>query len=303
MSDCTLTEAEMTMCRDAVGCSRPGEFGLPIPVYAVMSGAHVYGWADEGSDYDVRGIHVAQPGELLGIMGRTPETVDRTVEAELFQTAKIPSEVATAGLPISTQIEMCVDTVPVDIVTHEVGKFARLIAKPNGNFLEMLFSPIVLKEPVDERIFNDLRDVARGLVCQKLADHYLGFYAGQKKRYSASAGKRLRQLLYGYRVLFTGIHAMRSGEIVAHLPTLLEVLPFSAMLPRRLMKRKMAGKKDCPEDWFVQAVAEQDALCKQLEIERDKTHLLETPIIGPVHNWLVRYRMLPLKQNILAGQL
>ncbi|HEY1011377.1 MAG TPA: nucleotidyltransferase domain-containing protein, partial [Herpetosiphonaceae bacterium] len=48
----------------------------PYPLaFATLSGAHLYGFDSPDSDFDIRGVHVLPPAELLGLkLG--PETIE-----------------------------------------------------------------------------------------------------------------------------------------------------------------------------------------------------------------------------------
>jgi hypothetical protein len=54
--------------------------------------------------------------------------------------------------------------------------------------------------------------------------HYLGFARGRRERLR-EPDATVKHLLYAYRVLLSGIHAMRTGEVVADLPSLAEAVP------------------------------------------------------------------------------
>ena len=56
-----------------------------------------------------------------------------------------------------------------------------------------------------------------GVLTRNHAHHYRGF-AGTQWRLYAKTGE-LKPLLYTFRVLLTGIHLMRGGHLLAHLPT------------------------------------------------------------------------------------
>jgi predicted nucleotidyltransferase len=47
--------------------------------------------------------------------------------------------------------------------------------------------------------------------------HYLGFAANQWKLFEKESPRRVKPLLYVFRVFLTGIHLMQSGEIEANL--------------------------------------------------------------------------------------
>src|SRR5213075_1089786 len=86
-------------------------------VFATISGAHLYGFPSPDSDYDLRGAHVLPVAEVVGLdPGR------ETIEV---------SEVR--------------DGLEIDLVTHDVKKFVRLLLKKNGYVLEQLYSPLVVQ--------------------------------------------------------------------------------------------------------------------------------------------------------------
>lgn len=70
------------------------------------------------------------------------------------------------------------------------------------------------------------------------AHHYRGF-AGTRWRLFERTGE-LKPLLYTFRALLTGIHLMRGGELVAHLPTLLGEVTAPAYLPSLIEARTEA---------------------------------------------------------------
>ena len=69
--------------------------------------------------------------------------------------------------------------------------------------------------------------------------HYLGFAHTQWSLFEKESPRRIKPLLYVYRVLLTGIHLMRTGEVEANLEVLNETfrLPY---IPD-LIARKRAG--------------------------------------------------------------
>src|SRR4051794_4456996 len=83
------------------------------PLFVTVSGAHLYGFPSPDSDVDLRGCHLAPLRDVVGI-DLPPETVE------------------PKGLLNGTEVEM---------VSHEVGKYLRLLLKNNGYILEQVFSP------------------------------------------------------------------------------------------------------------------------------------------------------------------
>jgi predicted nucleotidyltransferase len=182
----------------------------PYPlVFASISGAHLYGFASNDSDYDIRGVHVL-PLEVIAGLDRGEETVEQM----------------SAGPP------------ELDLVTHDAEKFFRLLLRPNGYVLEHLYSPLVLATtPAHE----ELRSLARGCITRQHVRHYVGFAENQWRLFQKESPPRVKPLLYVFRVILTGIHLLQTGEIEANLVLLNE----QACLPylSALIARKTAGKE------------------------------------------------------------
>jgi predicted nucleotidyltransferase len=159
----------------------------PYPLlFVTISGAHLYGFASPDSDFDLRGTHVLPVRDVVGLYpGR--ETIESSGVRE--------------GLEI-------------DLVTHDVKKFFGLMLKKNGYVLEQLFSPLVLRTTPEHA---ELKEIGKRCVTRYHAYHYLGFAETQWKLFEKERPRRVKPLLYVYRVLLTGIHLMHSGEIEANL--------------------------------------------------------------------------------------
>ncbi|MGX1121516.1 putative nucleotidyltransferase [Streptomyces ambofaciens] len=108
------------------------------------------------------------------------------------------------------------DGVEMDLVTHDLRKFVRLMLRHNGYVLEQLLSPLVVHTTEAHR---ELAALAPGVLTSHHAHHYRGFAATQWRLFEKTG--QLKPLLYTFRVLLTGIHLMRAGEVQPHLPTLL----------------------------------------------------------------------------------
>ncbi|MEV0254829.1 nucleotidyltransferase domain-containing protein [Streptomyces sp. NPDC050732] len=177
-------------------------------LFATVSGAHLYGFPSRDSDVDLRGVHLLPVTDLVGL--REPdETRSRMWDR--------------AG-------------VEMDLVTHDLRKFVRLMLRNNGYVLEQLLSPLVV-HTTDAHA--ELIALAPAVLTSQHAHHYRGF-AGTQWRLFEKNGE-LKPLLYTFRVLLTGIHLMRSGQLVAHLPTLLgEVADAPAYLPELIAAKNAA---------------------------------------------------------------
>jgi predicted nucleotidyltransferase len=162
----------------------------PYPLlFATISGAHLYGFPSPDSDYDLRGVHLLPLEEAVGMLGRR-ETVE------------------VSGLRQGVEI---------DLVTHDALKFFSLMLKRNGYVLEQLFSPLVVQQRAE---LEELRAIGRKCITRHHVHHYLGFAHTQWNLFEKENPPRVKPLLYVYRVLLTGIHLMRTGEVEANLSKL-----------------------------------------------------------------------------------
>src|SRR3954471_23475662 len=170
----------------------------PYPLlFATVSGAHLYGFPSPDSDYDLRGVHVLPPREVLGL-NPTRDTME-------------VSEVR--------------DGLEIDLVSHDIKKFFTLLLKKNGYVLEQLYSPLIVHTTPEH---EELKRIALGCITRHHAHHYFGFAETQWKLFEKEHPRRVKPLLYVYRVLLTGIHLMRTGAVEANLLTLNETfkLPY-----------------------------------------------------------------------------
>lgn len=179
----------------------------PTPLFATVSGAHLYGFPSPDSDVDLRGAFVLPVKEVI----RLREPVET----------------------LTTTRTVC--GLEVDWVAHDVRKFARLLTRRNGYVLEQLYSPLVV---VGGPWLDELRAIGRGCIIRQLYHHYRGFATGQLKLLAQPAAT-LKELLYAYRVLLTGIHVLRTGTIEAHLGQLVGCYPVPGVT--ELMARKKEG--------------------------------------------------------------
>src|SRR5205807_4318162 len=90
---------------------------------------------------------------------------------------------------------------------------------------EQIFSPLVV---LGQAFLDELRPLARRCLTRHHYHHYRGFLATQRKLLEKRQPQSVKALLYAYRVVLTGIHLLRTGDVEANLPRLAEVyeLPF-----------------------------------------------------------------------------
>ena len=233
-------------------------------VFATVSGAHLYGFPSPDSDVDLRGVHVLPLAEVVGL-----EPGLETVESAHVR----------GGLEM-------------DLVTHDVRKFFELLLRRNGYVLEQVTSPLVVHTT---DYHAELVGLVPGLLTRHHAHHYLGFAANQWRLFEKERPRRVKPLLYVYRVLLTGIHLMRSGQVEANLVRL-NADVFHLERIGELVARKQAGPERATlEDADLEVhTREYERLVAELEHARDTSSLPEAPTARPaLHDLLVRIRLHP----------
>ncbi|MCU0541604.1 MAG: nucleotidyltransferase domain-containing protein [Oscillatoriaceae cyanobacterium Prado104] len=240
----------------------------PYPLlFATISGAHLYGFPSADSDFDLRGVHILPLPKVIGlILGR--ETIEL-------------SEIR-GGLEI-------------DLVTHDIKKFFDLMLKRNGYVLEQLYSPLIVYTTKEH---EELKEIALNCITKYHSHHYLGFAQNQWRLFEKECPRRVKPLLYVYRVLLTGIHLMQSGEVEANLVKLNE--KFQLPYIPDLIARKLAGaEKSVLEDADVEFYRqERDRLVNVLELASFNSHLPAIPSAkAELSDLLVRVRMASLQSD------
>ncbi len=233
----------------------------PYPLlFATISGAHLYGFPSPDSDYDIRGVHLLPPQEILGLI-KGEETIETMLEG--------PPE--------------------VDLVTHDAEKFFAMLLKRNGYVLEQVCSPLVVSRTLE---YDELRAIVPACLTRHHAHHYFGFSEHQWTLFEKEHPRRVKPLLYVFRVLLTGIHLMRAGEVESNLVRLNEEhgLPYVGELIARKTggpEQQTIGETDI--EFFRGEYARLRAL---LEREAERTSLPDAPTARrALHDLLLRLRI------------
>lgn len=234
----------------------------PSPVlFVTVSGSHLYGFSSRDSDYDIRGCHLTSASELLRLNPprETYEVLDR-----------------------ESPIEM-------DLVTHDAGKFFRMLLNKNGYVLEQIFSPIVVRALPE---FEELKAIARKCITRHHHHHFRSFASHQWKSIAGPSAGTVKGLLYTYRPLLAGIHLMQTGEIESNLVTLNGQFGFSFISD--LIERKIAGGEKDPlgDDDMAFHESQFEKLQAQLIEVGEQSALPDTPAArSELDDLLVRLRL------------
>lgn len=236
----------------------------PYPlVFATISGAHLYGFPSPDSDFDLRGVHVLPLPAVLGL----------DLRDETLEDARV------------------IEGLEMDIVSHDLRKFLGLLLKKNGYVLEQLLSPLIV-HTTPEHV--ELKELAPACITRNHAHHYLGFAETQWRLFEKDSPRRIKPLLYVYRVLLTGLHLMRSGELQANLAILQE--EFRLPQVPELIERKLTGaeQQTLTEADFTYHERSYRRLLAELEQARETSPLRDLPEASAraaLNDLLVRVRL------------
>ncbi len=220
----------------------------PFPLlFATISGAHLYGFPSPDSDFDIRGAHAIPLAEAVSLWPDQHDTV---------------------------QVDGIREGLEIDLVTHDIRKFFGLMLKKNGYVMEQVFSPLIVRTTPEH---DELKAIARRCLTRHHVHHYQGFVNTQWKLFEKESPRRVKPLLYVYRVLLTGIHLMHTGEVEANLVTLNE----EYQLPQvpDLIARKLSGPElsTLPDNDFTFHESECQRLRNVLDEAAAASHLPESP--------------------------
>jgi predicted nucleotidyltransferase len=231
----------------------------PNRLFATVSGAHLYGFPSQDSDIDLRGCYLVPLATLVGL--RPPPDTDEATEK--------------------------LEGVEIDLVSHEVWKYFRLMCKDNGLVLENIFSPLVV---CGAEFLEKLRPLARRCVTRACFQHYRGFLSSRVQQLEKEAVKRVKTLLYAYRVALSGVHLLRTGEVEANLQELARhyPLPFLKDLIARKRDAERLPLEDADWAWHREQLAGWQA---RLEREYAASRLPDQAPWEEVDQFLVELRM------------
>jgi uncharacterized protein len=229
------------------------------PLFVTVSGAHLYGFPSSDSDVDLRGSHLLPLREVVGL-----DSPRMTLEEKILA-----------------------EGAEVELVSHEAAKYFRLMVRNNGYILEQIFSPIVV---MGQDFLDRLRPLAAKCITRNYYHHYRGFFDTQCKLLNKEESKRVKPLLYAYRVLMTGIHLLESGKIEANLLHLNE--HFGLGFLDDLIAQKVCGENAClaGPDWSFHE-NRLTALESQLDQAFEKSTLPEVPNRNAVNELLIELRL------------
>ncbi len=247
-------EPDLALARRFLAANPPGG----VPLLVAVTGSHIYGFTSADSDIDMKGLHLAPLDAVLGLDPIT-ETHDRL---KIFE------------------------GVECDLTTHEARKALGLLLGGNGNLLEQILSPIQLLEDIEA-----IQALGRGAISKRFMRHYRGFFGGMCREHLRSEKRSAKTLLYAYRVALTGVHLMRTGELVCDLERLASEHGFEPALELIEFKRAAREKSQVPPELDALHQSHWPALeAAMAEALEASTLPEEPPNRAACSDWLVQTR-------------
>jgi uncharacterized protein len=232
-------------------------------VVIALSGAHAYGFPSPDSDLDLKAIHQAPTAGLLGL------------------------DAASAAASTRDWIRV-VEGVELDYTSNELGAAVAGILGGNGNYLERVLGPILLRRGPQ---LEGLQQIARGAVSRLFHRHYRGFAHNQLEAVLAQETPPAKRALYVLRTALTGAHLLNTGELVVDVTELLDDYGFGEA--HELVARKRAGELT-PLDAKAKAhwLGHLERAMRALEEARAASTLPEqAPNRDEANAWLVATRL------------
>ena len=158
-----------------------------------LSGAHAYGFPSPDSDLDLKCVHVAGTGELVGLAPyvEPPDAIE------------------------------IVEGVELDYGSNELGGVLRGCIKGNGNYLERILGELALGG--DAALLAEARAVVTPLLSRRVARHYGGFATSQLRLFDEKP--TAKRALYVLRTAATGRRLMATGELVTDVNAMRAYVP------------------------------------------------------------------------------
>lgn len=172
-----------------------------LPVFAVIGGDHLFGYAGPKSEVRVRAVHRSALAAGLGHGRATP----------------------------SLELELLDEGLSVSVYSETPERAARRVGHGDGTFLEEIRSPLVV---VGDEPLAALREASAPFLTRRLHRHYRSLARAALWRLEGETTKGRRALLELYRALLAGIRVLETGELVPDLPSLADFhgLPHVAAL-------------------------------------------------------------------------
>ncbi len=198
-------------------------------IYRCVIGSQAYGLAGDDSDIDRRGIYLP-PADLRSSLYGAPDQLENDGTQEAYWE---PRKFLVLALKANPNVLECLYTPMVEKATPLAENLLGMRSIFLSRMVYQTYNGYVLSQ--FKKMQSDLRNqgqvkwkhvmhLIRLLLSgtRNHAHHYLGFVETQWRLFQKEDPPHVKPLLYVYRVLLTGIHLMRTGEVQANLVRLNE---------------------------------------------------------------------------------
>jgi predicted nucleotidyltransferase len=301
-------------------------------VFATISGAHLYGFPSPDSDFDLRGAHLL-PLEKIAGLDVQDETIQDSRIIDGLDMDIVSHDVKKFFGMLLKKNGYVLEQLFSPLIVHTTPEHEELKAICRSHHRPVSSSPRAPKPPgaqfspspprsggegrgevvpraqgetssasrtsVKHSPDNHSSDSSGGVITKHHAHHYFGFAETQWNLFLKESPRRVKPLLYVYRVLLTGIHLMRTGEIEANIVTLNQ----SFRLPyiNDLVARKLTGTENLSVGQLLDSEmafheTEYERLRAELQTAYDTSHLPELPsdaTRAALNDLLLRLRLHP----------
>ncbi len=231
-------------------------------VVVYLSGAHAYGFPSPDSDLDLKAIHVAKTGDLLGF----------EVPAATIDRAEV------------------IGGVEIDYTSNELANVLGGILEGNGNFLERVLGRTAFSTST---LLDELRPLVQASLSRRVHKHYRGFASNQLR--FLERDPIVKKVLYVLRTALTGTYLLATGELETDVTRLLDHHGFGDA--RELVGAKRAGERTAADPELLDAWRPRlVSALKGLDDALARSVLPEEPMnVAVLEDWLVETRRSRLK--------
>jgi predicted nucleotidyltransferase len=225
-----------------------------------LSGAHAYGFPSPDSDLDLKAVHTEATRRLLGLDPPSPH-------ASRMETIR---------------------EVEVDYTSNEVGPVLGGVLAGNGNYIERFLGDLVLHQAPE---LAELRPLVRRALSRRVYRHYRGFATQQRTAFETADRPTAKKLLYVLRTALTGMHLLRTGDVVTDVTRLAGEYGFEQV--PALIEIKRGGERvpldgAAVDEWRPRL----DRLFELLDRARGESALPdESSGRTELEDWLVEHRL------------
>ncbi|SDM02000.1 Predicted nucleotidyltransferase [Halogranum gelatinilyticum] len=239
------------------------------PGFYAVAGSHIYGFAADDSDVDLRGFHVADAARYL--------LLDQPAE----QLSADPERAATSTAAAD-----------VDVVSYELRTFATHLARANFTTLELVFDGLVVadEQPAD---LDALRSLVEERLPLDVPSQYVGMARHQYERSVAastvSERPSAKEYLYGVRGLLAAHYVAEERTIESDVRVLSDAVLGDTGVVDTLVAAKR-GERELDGDVASDAERLMGELLETAPVDEDDSRVDKADYRAALDEWMLGVR-------------